>query len=61
MTREEIISKLKEDKKQGINYKWIAAQIGVSVEQLYQWVYRSSPICVAAALEKYYTKESENR
>lgn len=61
MTREEILARLKEDKSKGLSYKWIAAEIGVTVDQLYKWIYGSRPYKnVAAALEEYYTKGSEN-
>lgn len=36
MTREELLTKLKESKSKGLSYKWIAAQNGVTVSQLYK-------------------------
>lgn len=61
MSREDILARLKEDKNRGLSYKWIAAQIGVTTNQLYQWVHGARPLKrVTAALERYYTAEEEN-
>lgn len=60
MTKEEALTKLKELKKQGMTYKWIAAQIGVTESQLYclkKPQYKST--AVLEKLTEYFEKGGE--
>lgn len=60
MTQQEIIERLKQDRAAGLTYKWIAAQIGLKTQCLYEYKrYISPPAYVHEALEKYYAAREE--
>lgn len=43
MTKQEIIQRLKQDRATGLTYKWIAAQVNISAEALYDFMHKQRP------------------
>lgn len=60
MTKQEIIEKLKQDRAAGLTYKWLAAQMGINTQAIYNYVRRGTTKSqIHPILEEYYTKRGE--